>query len=105
MARRTQPDKPLAFLLSRQELALVVPNSPANGLVRRVTPAGGKDGSFSAREVYLNSWSGLNTPELVKAGCIVLEDSGWLRQSTNKNGGRPGISYTVNPRVFEHERL
>jgi hypothetical protein len=63
----------------------------------------GGDGFFSCRTVYLKGWSGLDTPEAVKAAAEILEDAGWLRDVTcrpGSSGGRPADRYEVNPRVW-----
>ena len=62
----------------------------------------GADGSFTARDVYGNGWSGLDTPETVKAAADVLADSGWIRCELVRpgpGGGRPSTRYVVNPKV------
>jgi putative DNA primase/helicase len=66
-----------------------------------------KDGDsdwFAARDVYLKGWTGLDTPEMVRAAADVLEDAGWVRHIASEpgaQGGRPSNRYTVNPRVWE----
>ncbi|MBL8239549.1 MAG: DUF3987 domain-containing protein [Bryobacterales bacterium] len=62
----------------------------------------GAAGSFTARDVYGNGWSGLDTPETVKAAADVLADSGWIRCESARpgpGGGRPSTRYVVNPKV------
>lgn len=64
----------------------------------------GADGFFSCRDVYLNGWSGLNSPEAVKLAAEVLEDAGWVRDVTGEPGplgGRPSNRYAANPRIWE----
>src|SRR5262249_53339608 len=64
----------------------------------------GADGFLSCREVYLKSWSRLDTPEAVKAAAEMLQDAGWLRDVTGEPGrlgGRPANRYEVNPRVWQ----
>jgi putative DNA primase/helicase len=61
---------------------------------------------FSARDVYQNQWSGLNTPERTYAALEILEDADWVRSEKGKQGvqcGRPGTRYIANPRIFERE--
>ncbi len=66
-----------------------------------------KDGGFdwfAARDVYLKGWTGLDTPEAVKAAAEVLEDACWVREFSGERGatgGRPSNRYFVNPRVWE----
>lgn len=62
----------------------------------------GSDGSFAARDVYLKGWTGLDSPETVKAAASLLEDAGWLREvddARKPHGGRPSIRYAINPKV------
>ena len=62
----------------------------------------GAEGFFTARDVYGNGWSGLDTPETVKAAADVLADSGWIRCESVRpgpGGGRPSTRYAVNPKV------
>ena len=64
------------------------------------------EGVFTPRDIYLKGWSGLDTPEAVKAAAEVLEDAGWLRVaekvSTDPLGrGRPSTRYQVNPRLHQ----
>jgi putative DNA primase/helicase len=64
----------------------------------------GVGGSFSCREVYLNGWTGLDSPEAVKQAAEILEDAGWVRDvstASGPSGGRPSNRYEVNPRVWE----
>jgi putative DNA primase/helicase len=59
---------------------------------------------FRTREVYLKGWSGLGSPDQVRAALDVLEDSAWVRRaelSTSPAGGRPSESWIVNPKVFD----
>jgi hypothetical protein len=64
----------------------------------------GADGSFSCRDVYLNGWSGLASPEAVKQAAVVLQDARWIGElpgESGPSGGRPSNRYEVNPRVWE----
>jgi putative DNA primase/helicase len=57
---------------------------------------------FSSRDVYLKGWSGLGTPDEVRAALRVLEDSGWVRPAGGEDGpGRPSEQWQINPRVME----
>lgn len=38
----------------------------------------GAEGFFSRRDVYLNGWSGLDSPEAVKLAAEVFQDAGWV---------------------------
>lgn len=59
-----------------------------------------KDG-FTARDIYRKQWSGLDDPELVQQALAYLVEMDWLRETTEKNGGRPTAIYTANPRGRE----
>jgi putative DNA primase/helicase len=57
--------------------------------------------TFSAREVYLKGWSGLDEPEKVKAAAEVLVDAGWLQpEQVVPKVGRSSVRYVVNPRIW-----
>ena len=63
----------------------------------------GTNGLFSCREVYLNGWSGLDSPEAVKQAVEVLQDAAWIRELGGEPralGGRPPMRYAVNPGVW-----
>jgi putative DNA primase/helicase len=64
--------------------------------------------TFSAREVYLKGWSGLDGPDVVRMAAEVLVDAGWLRDlegESGSTGGRPSRRYVVNPRVWERDHV
>jgi hypothetical protein len=59
---------------------------------------------FSCRDVYQHSWSGLDTPDLVKLAAELLIDAAWLREVPAESataGGRPSMRFDVNPKVWE----
>jgi putative DNA primase/helicase len=59
-----------------------------------------ESGGFSIRDVYSNDWSGLGTPDEVRAAVRVLEDAGWVRAENPKSEtGRPSEVYAINPRI------
>jgi putative DNA primase/helicase len=63
----------------------------------------GADGFFSCRDVYLNGWTGLDSPDAVKQAAEVLQDACWVRDVTAQSGpqgGRPSNRYEVNPKVW-----
>jgi hypothetical protein len=73
----------------------------ADKIIRRKV---GEERFFSCREVYLKGWSGLDTPEAVRAAVGLLQDAGWIRELVNESGpsgGRPANRYEVNPGVWE----
>jgi putative DNA primase/helicase len=55
---------------------------------------------FTSRDVHQRGWSGLAEIEHVKAGLDLLVDLGWLADSQVKGvaGGRPKVTYEINPR-------
>jgi hypothetical protein len=58
---------------------------------------------FSVRQVYLNDWTGLSTPDEVRAALRILEDAGWVRRRTaTSSTGRPSEIYDISPRIGEH---
>jgi hypothetical protein len=60
----------------------------------------GESGTFTVREVYRNEWSGLGTPEEVRAAVRLLEDAGWVRPvKPASETGRPSEFYAVNPKI------
>ena len=62
--------------------------------------AGSIKSGFSPREVYLKGWSRLTTPEDVQAAATLLCDLHHLREiehKPGKHGGRPTVSYEINP--------
>ena len=64
----------------------------------------GADGFFSCRNVYLNGWSGLDTPEAVKLAAEALQDTGWVRSLSIESrplGGRPSSRFAINPKVWQ----
>lgn len=59
-----------------------------------------ENGRFTIREVYSNDWSGLGTPDEVRAAVRVLEDAGWVRAEKPKSEtGRPSEVYAINPKI------
>ena len=62
--------------------------------------AGSIKSGFSPRDVYLKGWSRLATPEDVQSAATLLCDLHHLREiehKPGKHGGRPTISYEINP--------
>jgi putative DNA primase/helicase len=59
-----------------------------------------KAGKFTVREVYFNDWSGLGTPDEVRAALRVLEEAKWVRLQVPKaDTGRPSEIYAINPKI------
>lgn len=62
------------------------------------------NGMFTSREVLRKGWTGLDSPEKVKAACELLADAGWLRelpQEQSSDGGRPSQRWAVHPEVLK----
>jgi putative DNA primase/helicase len=58
---------------------------------------------FKTRDVYLKGWTGLGSPEQVRAALDILLDACWVRPaeaSVPTTGGRPTEAWLVNPKVF-----
>ncbi len=60
--------------------------------------------SFTPRQVAVKGWTGLGTPELVRAAADLLADYDWLRRETVQaggSGGRPSDKYLINPAALK----
>jgi hypothetical protein len=52
---------------------------------------------FTVRQVYINDWTGLGTPEEVRVALRVLEEAGWVREEALANKtGRPSAVYLIS---------
>lgn len=81
---------------------VVSPETAAARDLARHIKAGDLPELFSTRDVYFKGWSGLDSPERVRAALDFLEDAAWVRKaelSTSRSGGRPSEAWIVNPRV------
>ena len=59
---------------------------------------------FTAREIAIKHWTGLDTPELVRKAAEVLADYCYLERGATAptiGGGRPSEFYTINPKALE----
>jgi len=52
---------------------------------------------FTARDIHQKGWANLSDHDQVKAGLDLLVDLDWLAAKTEQTGGRPRVSYTINP--------
>lgn len=61
---------------------------------------------FTARQVYRNGWSRLAKPDEAEAACSILCDYDWLQSEDVKNasGGRPTVTFTLNPKAEKNLR-
>ncbi len=58
---------------------------------------------FTVRDVYRPQWTGLTNQEDIARALEALEDLGWVipeQKSHVATGGRPGVVYHVNPRIW-----
>jgi hypothetical protein len=55
---------------------------------------------FSARELKRHHWGGL-TGERVDQSLEMLVEYDWLRVQATETGGRPSITFQINPKAFE----
>ena len=75
---------------------------PTQVLADRIR-AGALGTRFTVRQVYGHDWSGLTTPDAVRASLMELQEAGWVRevQSTpGPQGGRPSEAFEVNPQIY-----
>jgi putative DNA primase/helicase len=73
---------------------------------KHVTNKDGGNDWFSARDVYLKGWRGLDSPVAALQALTVLRDAGWVRlegvESPDPLGrGRSSERWTVNPQVWK----
>ena len=54
---------------------------------------------FKVRDIQQRNRSGLASAKDVKAALGVLLDADWLREVRQDSGGRPSVSYAVNPKL------
>ena len=55
---------------------------------------------FTAREIQRKAWSGLTEIDALKAGIELLADLDWIDAATAETGGRPRVTYDINPRAL-----
>jgi hypothetical protein len=64
--------------------------------------AGNLPDPFTARDVYLHHWAGLNSVKDVIEPLDLLESLGWIRSIPREQAtGRPTADYLINPRIKE----
>jgi hypothetical protein len=82
---------------------IIAPQTRAARDLARHIQSGDLGATFTTREVYLKGWSGLSSPESVRAALEVLEDAAWVRPvkaEPSASGGRPSEVWAINPEVF-----
>jgi hypothetical protein len=67
----------------------------ANALLKRIKDGTLKDG-FTARDIARKHWSGLTGPKVADA-LEYLTDNNWIREKVIATGGKPKITYEINP--------
>lgn len=70
----------------------------AHTLLEKLT-AGAIPEEFTVRDVYINGWTGLKTPQAAKGAVNVLTQHNMLSERTLATGGRPKVEYVLNPEV------
>jgi hypothetical protein len=90
---------------ARRVYACVVsPEAAAARDLARHIRAGDLRAMFRTRDVYFKGWTGLDSPERVRAALELLEDAAWVRkaeQPSPGSGGRPSEAWSVNPKVTD----
>jgi Protein of unknown function (DUF3987)/Domain of unknown function (DUF3854) len=84
---------------ARRVYACVVsPETAAARDLARHIKAGDLPVMFRTRDVYFKGWTGLDSPERVRAALDLLEDAAWVRKAeppTSGSGGRPSEAWLV----------
>ena len=70
--------------------------SAAKAILKRIK-SGDLDDGFSAREIQRKCWTHLGDRESIKAGLELLCDLDWIAESVASTGGRPSVTYSINP--------
>jgi len=72
----------------------------AKALAKRIEKGELKDG-FSLRDIYRKHWTGLCQKEAVEMGVDLLLELGWLKDRVEDTGGKPKVTYLINPSLSE----
>ena len=82
--------------------ALAPAAAAAHALAGRLRK-GDLESGFTLRQVYQKGWTNLVSREEAQEAADLLEDLGWLRSVSERKaaGGRPTVSYELNPRGME----
>jgi uncharacterized protein DUF3987 len=87
--------------------SVITPESRSSRELARHIRAKDIPETFTARNVYLKGWRGLDTPERAHRAISLLEDAGWVRSAEStpsRSGGRPSEEWLVNPKVARDEK-
>lgn len=82
--------------------SVISPETRAARELARHIHAGDLSSPFTTRVAYLKGWTGLDSPERVRAALALLEEAGWVRRAEGQpspTGGRPSEVWLVNPKV------
>lgn len=74
----------------------------ASALLNKIK-SGKVPNNFKRQDIYLKGWAHLNSPEAVAPAIQLLCDLGCLKRIDHPpgiTGGRPAISYLINPKIF-----
>ncbi len=74
----------------------------AGQLAAKISRGGIVPSPFVASWVRQRGWTGLSTPDEVRAALVVLEEYGWVRRVERRStvkGGRPTVDHFVNPKA------
>lgn len=84
---------------ARRVYAHALHGEVANAIeISRHLIAGDLESPFTARQIYLKGWKGLD-PKTTPPALEVLEDLGWLKSVHITTAGRPRRDYLINPRL------
>ncbi|MDP5281411.1 YfjI family protein [Sphingomonas sp. DG1-23] len=85
----------------RTYAALETDNTDTAELILRRIRKGDLPTTFSSRDVYRNGWSGLKDRERVEHALKLLAEYDWLDAERVATGGKPKLSFTVNPKALK----
>lgn len=81
------------------ESALCLEYQAARNLARKIQEGEFKN-HFNTRDVYRKEGTLLKNREEVEAACTVLIESGWIREGSLSEEGKPKKCYFINPKVL-----
>jgi hypothetical protein len=67
----------------------------------------GHEKPFTARDVYLKGWKGLESAEVVNMATETLIKANWIQKKNKPSahfGGRPSVQFVVNLKIWEVDR-
>jgi putative DNA primase/helicase len=72
--------------------------SAAKAILRHIRNGDLQDG-FTARDIQRKDWANLSDRANMHSGLDLLCDLDWLRAEKRETGGRPSVSYRINPKA------